>query len=413
MRKVILHCDLNCFFASVEMLYHPEYRNVPMAIAGDPENRHGIILAKNVLAKRKGVKTAEAIFKAKQKCPNLIIRKPDYEAYEYFSNKVRQLYYEYTDRVEPFGMDECWIDVTSSIKYFGSTEKIVKEILYRVKTEIGLTLSIGVSYNKIYAKLGSDLASEDSYCAINDLSKIEKLPASDLLNVGPHTYEKLKSYGIYTIGDLAKKSLSYMENIFGKRGETLYYFANGYDLSEVSLYDADYEVVKSIGNSMTAVRDLYDMDDFKLILTILADSVSARLREQGMYFKTVHLYVRNKKLETRSMQLSLKENSDLGKDIFNTAISLFKNNCDFSIPYRSIGVSVSNLSFEKDFSQTSLFEDNTYSIKQRKQELALEDIRRRFGYHSISTLRVLEDVELSDFNPKDEHTFFPVSYFRR
>jgi len=395
------------------MLYHPEYRNVPMAIAGDPENRHGIILAKNVPAKRKGVKTAEAIFEAKKKCPNLIIRKPDYESYEYFSNKVRKLYYEYTDRVEPFGMDECWIDITSSIKYFGSVEKIVNDILFRVKNEIGLTLSIGVSYNKIYAKLGSDLASEDSFCLINDLSKIKDLPASDLLSVGPHTFEKLKSYGIYTIGDLANKNLSYLKAIFGKWGETLYYFSNGYDLSEVSLYDSDYQVVKSIGNSMTAIRDLYDIDDFKLILTILADSVSARVREQGMYFKVVHLYVRNKKLEGKSMQITLKENSDLGKDIFETAIKLFKNNCDFTIPYRSIGVSVSSLSFKKDYSQTNLFENNVYSLKQRKQELALEDIRRRFGYHSVSSLRVLEDVELSDFNPKEEHTFFPVSYFRR
>lgn len=413
MKKVILHCDLNCFFASVEMLYHPEFRNVPMAIAGDPENRHGIILAKNVPAKRKGVKTAEAIHEAKSKCPNLIIRTPDYEAYDYFSHKVRELYYQYTDRVEPFGMDECWLDITESIKLFGSAQNIVKQILERVKTEIGLTLSIGVSDNKIYAKLGSDLATEDSYYVVDGLDKIANLPASNLLNVGYHTYETLKSYGIVSIGDLASKSISYLKGVLGKFGETLYYFANGYDLSEVSLFDADYEVVKSIGNSMTAIRDLYDIDDFKIILTILCDSVSARLREQGMYFKTVHLYVRNKKLEGRSAQITLEENSDLGKDIFDAAIKLFEDNYDFSIPYRSIGVSVSKLSFKKEVSQTSLFEDNDFCLKQRKQELALEDIRRRFGYHSISTLRVLEDSELSNFDPKNEHTFFPVSYFRR
>ena len=412
MKKVILHCDLNCFFASVEMLYHPEFRNVPMAIAGDPENRHGIILAKNVPAKLKGVKTAEAIHEAKAKCPNLIIRTPSYQDYDYFSNRVRSLYYEYTDRVEPFGMDECWLDITESIKLFGSVENIVKQILYRVKTEIGLTLSIGIADNKIYAKLGSDLANEDSYYVVDGLDKIKDLPAKDLLNVGYHTYETLKSYGIYTIGDLANKPIGYLKGILGKFGETLYYFSNGYDLSEVSLYDSDYEVVKSIGNSMTAVRDLYDMDDFKLILTILCDSVSARVREQGMYFKVVHLYVRNKKLESRSAQVTLKENSDLAKDIFDTAIKLFNDNFDFTIPYRSIGISVSRLSFEKEVSQTSLFEDNTYSTR-RKQELALEDIRRRFGYHAISSLRVLEDTELSNFDPKNEHTFFPVSYFRR
>ena len=413
MNKVILHCDLNCFFASVEMLYHPEYRNVPMAIAGDPENRHGIILAKNVIAKKMGVKTAETINEAKQKCPNLIIRTPDYDLYSHFSNEVRKLYYEYTDRVEPFGMDECWLDISQSIKYFGSVDNIVEQILRRVKIEIGLTLSIGVANNKIYAKLGSDLASEDSYYIVDSLDKIHNLPADNLLSIGYHTYETLKSYGIYTIGDVANAPISYLKQILGKNGETLHYFANGYDLSEVSLYNSNYEIIKSIGNSMTSIRDLYDMDDLKLILTILCDSVSSRLREQGMYYKTIHLYVRNKKLESRSCQITLRENSDLGKDIFDTAIQLFENNFDFSIPYRSVGVAVSHLSFHKEFSQLTIFDNPIYPIKQRKQELALQDIRRRFGYHSISTLRVLEDVELSNFDPKQEHTFFPVSYFRR
>lgn len=413
MKKVILHCDLNCFFASVEMLYHPEFRNVPMAIAGDPENRHGIILAKNVHAKKKGVKTAETISAAKKKCPNLIIRSPNYARYDYLSNKVRDLYYEYTDRVEPFGMDECWLDISSSISYFGSIEKIVTEILTRVKDEIGLTLSIGVADNKVYAKLGSDLATEDSYYLIDNIEKIAKLPASDLLNVGHHTYEKLKTYGIYTIGDIARSGVAYLKNILGKMGETLYNFANGYDLSEVSIYNSNRQMIKSIGNSMTAVRDLYDMDDFKLILTVLCDSVSSRLREQGFYFKTVHLFVRNKKLESSSAQITLKENTDLSKDIFENAIKLFKQNYDFSIPYRSIGVSVSNLSYGKDCTQINLFEDSNYSLKQKAQELALEDIRKKFGYHSISTLRTLEDVKLANFDPKNEHSFFPASSFKR
>ena len=395
------------------MLYHPEFRNVPMAIAGDPENRHGIILAKNVIAKKMGVKTAEAIHEAKKKCPKLVIRTPDYESYEYFSNKVREIYYEYTDKVESFGMDECWLDITSSIKLYGSYLNIVKQILNRVKIEIGLTLSIGIADNKIYAKLGSDLAKEDSYYIIKDINTIKDLPANNLLNVGHHTYERLKAYDIYTIGDIANKSINYLQEILGKYGETLYYFANGYDLSEVSSYDDEYEQIKSIGNSMTAVRDLYDMDDVKLILTILCDSVSSRARDLGMYFKTIHLYVRNKKLESHSVQTTLIENSDLGKDIFNNCLVLFNNNFDFTIPYRSIGVSVSKLSFKKEASQINIYGKNMYSLKQKKEETALEDIRRRFGYHSISTLRVLEDIDLSNFNPKEEHTFFPSSYFRK
>ena len=413
MKKVILHCDLNCFFASVEMLYHPEFRNVPMAIAGDPENRHGIILAKNVPAKKKGVKTAEAIFEAKNKCPELIIRTPDYSSYEYFSNKIRQLYYEYTDRIEPFGLDECWLDITESISYFGSVENIVKQILNRAKYEIGLTLSIGIADNKIYAKLGSDLASEDSYYYVDNLEKIKDLSADNLLSVGYHTYQKLNLYNIYTIGDIANKPVSYLKNILGKWGETLYYFSNGYDLSEVKHFNDNYDVIKSIGNSMTSIRDLYDLDDVKVILNVLSDSVGSRCKDNGLYFKTVHLYVRDKKLHGRTMQTSLKENSDLSLDIYKTAIKLFIHNCDFKLPYRSLGISISNLSPTKSISQTNLFIDDIYSYKQKEIELAIDKIRNRFGYHSISSLRLIEDKELSNFDIKNEHTFFPTSYFRR
>lgn len=409
-----MHCDLNCYFASVEMLYHPELREVPMAIAGDPENRHGIILTKNALAKKAGVKTAEPIWQAKKKCPNLVIRQPDYESYEYFSKKVKALYYEYTDKVESFGLDECWLDITDSIKLFGSIQNIVIDIIKRIQNEIGLTLSIGVSNNKIWAKLGSDIAGESEYYVISKLSDIENLPASSLLNVGSHTFEKLKNYGLITIGDIAKCSSNYLKGIFGKWGEMMWYFANGYDLSEVSVYDEPYEVVKSIGNSSTTIRDIYDLDDLKVVLTILSDSVGARVKEAGMYFKTVHLYLRNKKLEWRTMQVTLKENSDLVTTIFNTAIELFKTNgLDFSVPYRSIGVSVSNLSFKKEASSIRLFEDDSYSLKEKQMDVALEKIRSRYGYHSVAKLRVMEDTELSNFDIKNEHTVFPVSYFRK
>lgn len=412
MKRVVLHCDLNCFYASVEMLYHPEYRNVPMAVAGDPENRHGIILAKNVLAKKKGIKTGEAIWQARKKCPNLIVKCPDYDSYTYFSKKVRELYYEYTDLIEPFGLDECWLDITPSIKLFGSVQNIVNEILRRVKEEIGLTLSIGISDNKIYAKLGSDLAIEDNYCYINSIDDIKDLPANDLLNVGNSTYTTLKNYGIETIGDIANKTPTYLKSILGKWGEILYYFSNGYDLSEVKRFDAEEEVIKSIGNSMTSHRDLYDIDDIKTILQVLCDSVASRLKDAGMYYKTVHMNVRDNKLQCRTMQITLRENSNLGKEIFNNALYLFEKNCNFKIPYRSIGVSVSNLSFTKEVSEIPLFDDCLDYIKEQKKELALEDIRRRFGYHSIGSLRLFDDTDLSDFNPKAENTIYPRSYFK-
>lgn len=412
--RVILHCDLNCFYASVEMLYNPEFRKIPMAIAGDAENRHGIILTKNYPAKKMGVKTGEPIWQAKQKCPNLVIREPDYDSYAYFSKKVRALYYEYTDKVESFGLDECWLDITNSIKLFGSIQNIVIDIIKRVKNEIGLTLSIGVSNNKIWSKLGSDIAGESEYYVISSLDDIKDLPANSLLNVGLHTDEKLKSYGLFTIGDIAKSSCNYLEGILGKYGSMLWYFANGEDLSEVSDYNAPYEIVKSIGNSSTTVRDIYDMDDLKVVITILAESVGSRLKDAGMYFKTVHLYLRNKKLEWRTMQITLRENSDLVSTIFKAAVDLFKkNDLNFNVPYRAIGISVSNLSFKKEATNLKLFEDDSYSLKDKHIDNALDSIRNRFGYSSIFKLRVLEQPELSNFDIKNEHTVSPVSYFRR
>ena len=413
MNKVILHCDLNCFYASVEMLYHPEFRNVPMAIAGDPENRHGIILAKNVLAKKCGVKTAEAIFEAKNKCPDLIIRQPDYDSYAYFSKQVKDLYYQYTDKVEPFGPDECWLDISESIKYFGSIKFIVEDLLRRAREEIGLTLSIGVSNNKIWAKLGSDLATENSYFVISKLEDIGRLPAEDLLSVGKSTYERLKSYGLYTIGDIAHASSNYLKSILGKNGETLWYFANGYDLSSVKKYDDSGDPIKSIGNSSTTIRDIYDLDDLKIILKVLSDSVASRTKDANLYYKTVHLYLRNKKLEGRAMQKSLKENSDLSSDIYYSALDLFKeNHLDFKIPYRSVGVAVSKLSNIKETSNIDLYGNIEYSLKEKSKDIAIDNIRRRFGHYSIGNLRVLEDRELSHFDPKNEHTVYPVSYMK-
>ena len=412
MSKIILHCDLNCFYASVEMLYNPELRNIPMAVAGDIENRHGIILAKNVLAKRYGIKTGEVIFKAKNKCPDLIICKPNYDNYLYYSQRVKSLYYEYTDKVESFGLDECWLDITGSIKYFGSINKIVSEILNRVKEEIGLTLSIGISNNKIYAKLASDLASEDNYYVIDKKEEIYHLPANTLLGIGKSTDKLLKSYGINTIRDIACADINHLKNILGRWGETLYYFSNGYDLSEVKQYEEE-DLIKSIGNSSTSIRDLMNIEDIKMMLKILSDSVASRCKDAGLYYKVVHLSLRNNKLETRTIQKKLNENSNLADDIYNNALKLFNDNCDFKYPYRSIGVSVSKLSFKKDISQIDLFnQDNIYSLKELKKEEAIDTIRNRFGYYKISSLSLIQDRELTHFNPKKEHIIFPSSYFK-
>ncbi len=383
-----------------------------MAVAGDPENRHGIILTKNVLAKKAGVKTASAIWEAKEACPGLVIVPPDYDSYVYFSRKVKDLYYEYTDRIESFGLDEAWLDISESIPYFKSAEFIILDILKRVKEEIGLTLSIGVSDNKIYAKLASDIAKEDSFYKITKPEDVFDYPAGDLLYVGPKTSGKLKSYCIYTIGDIARSGKDYMKALLGKMGETIYYFSLGYDLSSVRKYTDDYEVIKSIGNSTTTKRDLYDLDDISIVFRLLSDSVGSRCKDAGFYFRTVHIYLRNRKLECFSKQTKLKENSDLSEDIYKTAMKLFKENCDFTVPYRSIGVSVTDLSYKKETSFINLFEDDTYSLKEKKKEVAIDQIRNRFGYHSIGACRLALDKDLSSLDAKKENVIGPVSYFR-
>ena len=395
MNRVVLHCDLNCFFASVEMLYHPQYRDVPMAIGGDQERRHGIILAKNVLAKRKGIKTAESIVEARRKCPELVIRPADYESYIYFSDKVRQIYYQYTDMVEPFGIDECWLDISGSVSYFGSIENIVKQLLSRIRNELGLTISIGIADNRYYAKLGSDMAKEDSFCYVHGLKDIEHMSADTLFGVGKHMYETLKTYNIKTIGDLARKPVNYLIEHFGKYGQNLHDIANGIDHTMIGSFIDEEEAPKSISHTLTSYKDIANIDEFKLVLTAVSEHVAADLRKQGLYYNTVHIFLRDNRMKARTIQETLKENSDLAKDIFDVSLRLFEQNCDFRIPYRAIGVAVSKLSDHKQIAQTSLFEESCYSLKQKKKEQAIDDIRRRFGDKAVVTLRMLQDRKLS------------------
>ncbi|MBR2788398.1 MAG: DNA polymerase IV [Erysipelotrichaceae bacterium] len=395
MNRVILHCDLNCFFASVEMLYYPELRNVPMAIGGDQQQRHGIILAKNVPAKKKGIKTAETIIEAKRKCPELIIRKADYESYAYFSGRVKQIYYQYTDKVEPFGIDECWLDISESISYFGSVEKIVNDILSRIRNELGLTISIGIADNRYYAKLGSDIAKEDSFFYVRSLKDIEYMSADCLFGVGRHMYETLKTCNIKTIGELARKPLGYLVEHFGKYGQVLHDVANGFDHGAIMPFESEAETPKSISHTVTSYKDICNLDELKLVLTAVSERVASDLRSHGLYFNTVHIFIRDNRMKARTIQETLKENSDLAKDIFDVSLRLFMRECDFRTPFRAIGVAVSRLSDHKQFFQTSLFEESGYSLKQKKKEQAMDDIRRRFGDKAVLSLRMLQDRKLS------------------
>lgn len=298
MNRTILHSDCNCFYASVELLHHPELRGKPVAVGGDPEARHGIVLTADYTAKRYGVKTGMALWQAKQLCPDITFLPPRMDLYLRFSRMAQEIYADYTDKREPYGIDESWLDVTDSATLKGDGFHIAQEISSRMKKELGITVSVGVSFNKIFAKLGSDYKKPDAITTMYEDEFQRKawcLPVSDLLYVGNATNKKLYSMGIRTIGDLAKSDETLLVRKLGKMGSILWAFANGYDESPVKLENTS-APVKSVGNSTTTPRDMETDEDVRIVLYILAESVAARLRENGFRCRTVEISVRDKEL---------------------------------------------------------------------------------------------------------------------
>ena len=412
--RTILHVDMNNFYASVECLYRPEIRNFPVAVAGDPLNRHGIILAKNMIAKKIGVKTGEAIWQAKQKAPGLVIVPPDFRKYLRFSRLARKILYDYTDQIEAFGLDENWADVTGSLGLFGSGYNIAEEIRQRVKDELGVTVSIGVSFNKIFAKLGSDLKKPDAITAIPaDKFKniVWPLPASDLLYVGKATERKLRNLGIVTIGGIATCPLDILTRILGKWGEVLWLFANGKDSAPVRKIDESASV-KSIGNGTTCPRDLTTEEDIKLVFMVLAESVAARLRDYGLKCTGVQIMVRDNNLYYMTRQSKLPKATYLSDDILNEAMKLFKANYGWWRPVRALALSGINLVTEHSGIALSLFEDPIKDVQKEKLAHTIDGLRKRFGHDAVMRASSLLDSKLTGFNPKEDHTIHPVSYFR-
>jgi len=414
MERTIFHCDLNNFYASVECLHHPEYRNVPMAVGGDVEKRHGIILAKNMLAKKAGIKTGEALWQAKQKCPDLVLVRPNFTQYLRFSKLVRSIYADYSDRIESFGIDEVWMDVTEIVGRYPDARTLADEIRGRIREETGITASIGVSFNKVFAKLGSDYKKPDATTVItreNMKEIVFPLPIEDLLYVGRATTVKMHALGIYTIGDCARYDLDILKRKFGKWGEYIWEFANGFEKSPV-LKEGREPTVKSVGNSTTCPRDLKTFDDIRIVCYVLAESVAARLREAGLRCLTVAVSIRDNDLESCVRQTKLPLPSDLSGEIAKAAMKLFRQNVDFSKPLRSIGVKAADLCVGDVPLQLSIFEDQQVREENLALEKTIDDIRRRFGAQSIQRLMMLEDTVLSGFNPKQEHVIFPESYFK-
>lgn len=408
MKRCVLHIDCNKFYASVECLYRPELRDKPMAVGGDPENRHGIILTKNEIASKYGLTVGEPLWKARQKCPDLVVVPPNYPLYLRFSALARKIYEDYSEFIEPFGLDECWLDVTGSEK---SGEEIAHEIRKRVKSQLGITVSVGVSFNKVFAKLGSDYKKPDAVTVIDESNYKDiawSLPCGDLLMVGRSAQKKLNAYGINTIGDLADTDVAVLKSLFGKNGEMLHSFANGTECSPVRHKDKISDV-KSVGNSTTAPRDLVNEEDVKTVFRVLCESVSTRLREKGLKGRVVTIYVRDKELSSFSRQMKIPANTDISTEIFYYAMKLFCTNYFWNKPIRSLGVSVSD--FDVTYEQFDFEKTVENREKQERLETAVDSLRRRFGNYCIGRACQLKDTELSKFNPHEEHIIHPVGFF--
>lgn len=390
--RVILHCDLNNFFASVETLAHPELAGVPMAVGGSTENRHGIILAKNELAKRFGVTTAETIWQAKQKCPGLIVVPPHMDRYVEMSRRARSIYTDYTDRVEPFGMDEAWLDVTGSRLLFGEGRSIADAIRERMKRELHLTISVGVSFCKVFAKLGSDLKKPD---AVTEIPRerwreiVHPLPAGSLLGIGQSTADRLAKYGIHTIGGIADAGEEFLRQTLGKVGGDLWRAASGLERSPVARYDAAADV-KSIGNSMTCASDLQTDEEVYRTLLLLAESVAARLREQELLAGSIQISVKENDLSVREAQSPLPFATRRPKDLADAGMALVRKRFHWERPVRALGVRAFHLMREDESIQCSLLLDEARILRLDALEGKICSLRERYGDRAVQRASLLQ-----------------------
>ena len=390
MERVILHCDQNCFFASVELLSHPDLRDVPMAVCGDPASRHGIILAKNEPAKRFGIQTAETVWQARRKCPGLVLLPPHHKLYREYSVRVNELYGQYTDLVEPFGIDESWLDITGSMHLFGGDQvAIADELRRRVREELGLSISVGVSFNKIFAKLGSDYKKPDATTLISPENWQEivwPLPVGAMLFVGRSAQRTLAQYGVETIGQLAACRPEMLEQLLGKLGRQMHEYANGLDRSPVRP-QAEREPVKSVGNGTTFPHDLTRWEEVRAGLAALSDSVAMRLRRQGLYCSGVQVTIKDSSFCSISRQKRLESPTRLMKDIQRAAMELTRSAWRAPTPIRMLTVTALHITESAEsFEQLDLLGAGraVSDARQEKLESAVRAIRDKFGDGSIT-----------------------------
>lgn len=387
MRRTILHSDMNNCYASIERKLNPSLVGKRLLVCGSVEDRHSIVLAKSYEAKAFGVKTGDSLFEAKMKCPGLVAVKPHYDEYFKFSKLAHKIYYSYTNQVEPFGLDECWLDVTGSKKLFGSGEAIAHEIKERIKKELGITVSIGVSYNKIFAKLGSDLKKPDAVTVIskNDFKEIVwPLSTDAIIGIGSKTKKKLMYMNINTLGKLAKADVNLLKRKLGIRGLYLWQYANGYDTSEVCDY-YHRDRIKSISRGVTTKADLNSYDEVKKIFEELAIEVSKKLIEEDLKAGGVRITIRDKNLDYVSFQKVFTETSISALRLNDKAMELFKERYDFKEAIRSLTISAINLTKNTKTEQLSLFAPKKV-IKDDRLEKVFNEIREKFGSDKIGYL---------------------------
>ncbi len=381
--RAILHVDMNNFYASVECLSNPTLKNYAVAVAGDPNKRTGIILAKNYLAKVYGVKTGEAIWEAKQKCPTLITVAPHFEKYAEISRKAHEIYYRYTDIIEPFGIDECWLDVTASLKFFGcSAVELARRIQNDVLNELGLTVSVGVSWGKTLAKLGSDMKKPMGLTEINrknHIDIIKKLKIDDMIMIGRHTAKKLRAMNVNTLYDLYLLNPEFLRKHFGVVGVYMHNAVSGID-DDVLITPRD-EDTKSVGNGATAVRDMVDIGEIKNFLHDLAIKVSKRMRAHGFAGKTLHLGIKFADFTYLSAQHSQTFYFSNEQDIFNLAYKIFVELTGGKFaPVRALRISVNNLITGTQEEQMNLFKNE----KNENLCLAIDKLKDKYGENVIS-----------------------------
>ena len=399
--RTVLHVDLNNFYASVETIIDPSLKGDFLGVTGNIESRHGVILAKSESAKKAGVKTGMTVHEALKICPELKLVEAKHDRYVKHSEIVRNIYRRYTDVIEPFGIDECWLDCTSTVKMFGGGEKIANDIRETVKRETGLTVSVGVSFNKVFAKLGSDMKKPDAVTVIspeNFKEKVWGLPVENLLFVGKSTLEKLKKYNIATIGDLAAVDEKFLTDKFGKWGATLKIYAEGLDDTPV-MKDNESDEIKSVGNSITSYRDLVNIEDAKLVFSVLAASVSRRLISYNVGKACgISVYVRDNELNSITRSARLPYPTVLADDFCAAAEKLLENSYDFKKPIRTLGLTVSGFT-EKSYEQLTVY-DKEYR-KKLSLQLAVNAINEKYGKKSVMKGIVYKDKKLSGAEPSE------------